>query len=188
VKSKTHLIITKGFVTPSRKLPSFCRKNGLQSRCSIQWRWTNPMEEEAFTLIKRLLKLFPFELLRIEVDKGRSRDVFSDWDSYVEWAKAENLSLERLFSRIQILRHKKVLGFLVWTKRSDSSGLDLNIYTEHDQTRPISQACETIATVEIGVNPARSTQKKSCFYEWALSFFNSSVKRGTTSKRSATIP
>lgn len=187
MESKTRLIMTQGLPDNSRRLPDFCRKNGLQSRCGIVWIWDRQTVGDPFTLIKRLLKLFPFEALSIEVDEGRSRDVFSDWDSYLEWVNAENPTPKRLFSRIKIFRQKRVLGFLVWEKRGDSQR-ELAIYTQHDQTEPISKACETLATVEIFSKSAPSPKKGCWLYEWAFSFFNSSVRRGTTSKRSPTIP
>jgi hypothetical protein len=180
--------MTQGVPEQSRRLPDFCRKNGLQSRCGIVWIWNTQTEGEPFTLVKRLLKLFPFEALSIEVDEGRSRDVFSDWDSYLEWVNAESPTPTRLFSRIKIFRQKRVLGFLVWEKRRDSDERELAIYTQHDQTEPISKACQTLGTVEIFSNPAPLPGKRHRFYEWAFNFFNSSVRRGTTSKRSPTIP
>jgi hypothetical protein len=187
VESKTHLNITQGFSDRSRRLPDFCQKNGLKSRCGILWIWDKQTGGDPFILIKRLLKLFPFEVLSIEVDDGRSRDVFSDWDSYLEWVNAENPTPTRLFSRIKIFRQKRVLGLLVWEMRGDSQK-ELAIYTQHDQTEPISKACATLGTVEIVSSPASSPKKRCWLYEWAFSFFNSSVRRGTTSKRSPTIP
>ncbi|MFM8269471.1 MAG: hypothetical protein ACKN9V_04710 [Pseudomonadota bacterium] len=118
-------------------------------RCAIDWTWADPIGEESFTLVKKLLKLFPFEVLSVEVDFRRSRDVFSDWDSYLEWFKAEKPAGERLFSRIKISRQRKTLGLMVWEKG------DLAIYTEHDQVAPITKACETMQPLIISVSSSR---------------------------------
>lgn len=154
------------------------------ARSSIDWTWTEPMSEESLILVKRLLKLFPFETLRIEVAFGRRRDIFSDWDSYLDWFKAEPPHSERLFDQIWITRQKRMLGIMVWEER------ELAIYTEHDQSAPIAQACETMEGRQIRIASSKRSQSNRFqrFQEWAFSFFNSSVKRGTTSKRSPTIP
>ncbi|NBX76228.1 MAG: hypothetical protein EBQ92_06705 [Proteobacteria bacterium] len=188
MESKSHLIITKGLPDLPKKVPAFCREHGLGSRCGILWIWDTQTEGEPFTLVRRLLKLFPFESLSIEVDEGRRRDVFSDWDSYLEWINADAPNPSRLFSRIKVFRRKHVLGFLVWEQGKNSNGMELAIYTQHDQTNPISEACETLGTVEVNSTPAPTKKQKLWIYDWAFSFFNSSVRRGTTSKRSPTIP
>lgn len=136
----------------AKKSIRFCKKHRLYSRCEIDWRWTHPMKDESFTLVRRLLKLFPFEYLSVEVDQERSRDIFSDWDSYLEWLKSDTISPERLFSRIKIARHKKVLGLLVWEGDKTSGATNLVIYTEQSQALPIRRACETLSPIEIGLS------------------------------------
>lgn len=149
MESKSQFVVYKGF--PSRWLPSprYCRSNKLLSRCAIEWKPTDEVEEGLFPLVKRLLKLFPFEGLAVEVDQGSCRDVFSDWDSYLEWLRAESDLGNRLFSRIKIFRHTKVLGLLVWEKSPKSGLLELAIYTEQNQISPIAKACESLGEVEI---------------------------------------
>jgi len=142
-------ILYKGFPGSQWNVPGFSRKNKLRSRCAVEWNQGDRLQEDCLLLVKRILKLFPFESLLVEVEQGKCTDVFPDWDSYLEWLSAEEERQGRLFSKIKIFRQKRVLGLIVWEKNRQNQMFELAIYTEHNQTDPVTKACETLGTVEV---------------------------------------
>jgi len=184
-----------GFFPGRTEVPPFCRKERLTFRFALVFQETPFSREKAFLFVKRLLKLFPFERLRVEVETQRVRDVFSDWDSYLEWVQAEPSTSGRLFKRLEVWRFKKCLGYFEWKDSSPAGQRVLEVFTEGDQSNPFLEVCRQIAVEEntslqhqTGASYPLNSKLGKRFYDWALSFFNSSVRRGTTSKRSATKP
>lgn len=128
-----------------KKLPSFCRKNQLGFEFAIHLPRGEQWVDLSFSLIKRLLKLFPFENMRIEVEAGRVKDVFSDWDSYLEWFQTESFREERLFRRIEVGRFSKGLGYFDWENQADPNHTLLKIYTQSDQNAPFEETSRKVA-------------------------------------------
>jgi hypothetical protein len=118
-------------------LPKFCRKNQLVHCWTVILISGASEIEWVLILVKRILKLFPFESTEIEVDQGRSCDRFGDWDSYLEWFRAETPTKERLFNRIRIYRREKVLGYI-------ELGTGISVFTQHDQSGPFGEALKSI--------------------------------------------
>ena len=117
----------------NKSYPKFCRQHRLVHCWRVEWEGGSAEIDFVLLLVKKILKLFPFERTEVEVDHGRSRDRFGDWDSYLEWFRAESPASERLFHRIKIYRGKKVLGFI----QNDSG---IVVFTEHDQSHPLGEA------------------------------------------------
>ncbi|NDC25190.1 MAG: hypothetical protein EBZ49_13840 [Proteobacteria bacterium] len=102
-------------------------------------------QENHFVLgfIRRILKLFPFEQMEIEVQRGRSRDLFEDWDSYLEWFRADEPHEGRWFSSITVMRKHRFLGYLVWEQREKAT-TSLAIYTEGNQSGPLEELSRAV--------------------------------------------
>lgn len=198
MKSPMPMILFKGYREGASAPPRFCREHQLLQRFSIQWEGTEDPSESVFRLVRKLLKLFPFEWTQVVRQEGRVQDVFDDWDSYLDWVKAGNSGKLALFQTIRILRQKQVLGFMQWEGKDPN--LELAIYTQFDQSVPFLDACRSLVQ-ESGLTPEASWKFQEGAATWtqgfsliqklqecALSFFNSSVRRGTISKRSPTKP
>lgn len=121
----------------NKSYPKFCRKHRLIHCWRVEWEKGSREIDFILLLVKRILKLFPFERTEIEVDRERSSDRFGDWDSYLDWFKAETPNEERMFHRIKIYRGDKVLGFI-------QHDLGINVFTEHDQSNPLGEALSTV--------------------------------------------
>ena len=198
MKLQVPMILFKGYRKGASAPPRFCREHHLLHRFSIRWEGTEDPSESVFRLVRKLLKLFPFEWTQVVRQEGRVQDVFDDWDSYLDWVKAGNSGKQALFQSVRILRQKQVLGFMQWEGKEPD--LELAVYTQFDQTAPFLEACRSLAQ-DSGLTPEASWRFQEGSQSWdqelslirkiqecALSFFSSSVKRGTISKRSPTKP
>lgn len=198
MKSPVPRSLFKGYRKGASAPPRFCRDHQLFHRFSFGWEGTEDPSESVFKLVRKLLKLFPFEWTQVVRQEGRVQDVFDDWDSYLDWIKAGNSGKQALFQSIRISRQKQVLGFMQWEGKD--SDCELAVYTQFDQTAPFLEACRSLAQ-DSGHNPEASWRFQEGAPKWeqelsliqklqecALSFFSSSVKRGTISKRSPTKP
>lgn len=145
MKLESTVQIYEGFPPGYKKLPPYCEKERLENRFAVGFGASGEETEFVLSLVRRILKLFPFEKMEIEVDRGRSRDVFEDWDGFLDWFRADNPSCERYFSRIKVLRKQKVLGFLEW-EESEMGPYQLAVYTADNQSKPLAEACQAVCS------------------------------------------
>jgi len=143
MEQKSAIRIFEGFPPNYKKLPVYCENEQLGNRFAVAFGELWKETEFVLSLVRRVLKLFPFEKMEIEVDRGRSRDVFEDWDGFLDWFRADNPSHERYFSRIKVLRKQKVLGYLEW-EGGAKQPIELAVYTTQNQSGPLSEACQAV--------------------------------------------